>query len=408
MNETPQLVGRTRANRERIVEAIRGTQLALVDDSRNLVMTSKATLSCERGHVFSRNVASILKWKSGLCPDCQKEASRIRAAEAKLPNPNHFDWIPKEIELGRGTKPRDLRGTKFGSLTAIRVVGKHSSGSLLWECQCSCGGSTTKKSASLTAGKAKSCGCIRGTTKKYKTRAPNTGLRYTIKSNQDHFSSKKAWSIAVKKKKGDQCEVCGWSFSSCDVHHIIERQNGGKNSIENSLVLCPNHHRTAHSQGVSILLKLRDARLAFQEVESQSGKHITAVIACCRYALLLLDYENDNTLFKIVWISLIRSLKILTASLNKTIRARPDVKILIKQVYEWNRMLSSEFLVPYSNGNVNLVIGNNCEAVPKDLFRMVVTLDGRTIDCRDCIEKLLDEFEALVLQNRVEAPDHHA
>lgn len=46
-----------------------------------------------------------------------------------------------------------------------------------------------------------------------------------------------------KKYLGDVCAICGWKETTCDVHHIISRKNGGDNKLENLIVLCPNHHR---------------------------------------------------------------------------------------------------------------------------------------------------------------------
>lgn len=47
------------------------------------------------------------------------------------------------------------------------------------------------------------------------------------------------------------CELCGWSDSIRDVHHIIPVSKGGKNTLDNVLVLCPNHHRMIHHNLVS-------------------------------------------------------------------------------------------------------------------------------------------------------------
>ena len=42
-----------------------------------------------------------------------------------------------------------------------------------------------------------------------------------------------------------RCMVCGWDIA-VEVHHVLERRNGGRNEPENLAVLCPNHHRMAH------------------------------------------------------------------------------------------------------------------------------------------------------------------
>lgn len=42
---------------------------------------------------------------------------------------------------------------------------------------------------------------------------------------------------------GDKCFVCGWDQTSNDVCHLIPVKEGGKEEIENMILLCPNHHR---------------------------------------------------------------------------------------------------------------------------------------------------------------------
>ena len=44
--------------------------------------------------------------------------------------------------------------------------------------------------------------------------------------------------------------MCGWNKDFCDFHHIVPKQKGGKNNIDNISILCPNCHREA---GLGIL-----------------------------------------------------------------------------------------------------------------------------------------------------------
>jgi hypothetical protein len=55
------------------------------------------------------------------------------------------------------------------------------------------------------------------------------------------------WSILAKLYYGDKCSVCGWDEGTCDTHHKILYSKGGKNTLSNAVVLCPNHHRTHHN-----------------------------------------------------------------------------------------------------------------------------------------------------------------
>ncbi len=66
----------------------------------------------------------------------------------------------KFFGIGFGSRATDLTGQSFGRLTAVRPVGKVSSG-ILWECLCSCGNLQVATTARLRAGRVKSCGCLR-------------------------------------------------------------------------------------------------------------------------------------------------------------------------------------------------------------------------------------------------------
>lgn len=72
----------------------------------------------------------------------------------------------------RGRPPVDLTGQVFGQLTVICQVGKHSSGHILWQCQCICGNIWVAASDCLRKGATKSCGCLA------KRKTPASGPRY--------------------------------------------------------------------------------------------------------------------------------------------------------------------------------------------------------------------------------------
>ena len=46
---------------------------------------------------------------------------------------------------------------------------------------------------------------------------------------------------------GAVCSICGWDESTCDIHHIIPRKNGGNDDMENLIYICPNCHRLCHT-----------------------------------------------------------------------------------------------------------------------------------------------------------------
>tara|TARA_Y100000310_G_scaffold335106_1_gene416344 strand:- start:680 stop:1303 length:624 start_codon:yes stop_codon:yes gene_type:complete len=55
---------------------------------------------------------------------------------------------------------KDLKDRIFGRLTAIKSVGKHTNGHVLWECLCVCGNIKNVPSRYLIRGFTKSCGCL--------------------------------------------------------------------------------------------------------------------------------------------------------------------------------------------------------------------------------------------------------
>lgn len=73
------------------------------------------------------------------------------------------------------------------------------------------------------------------------------GSKNKFYSNQNFaHSHKDSWSLSVRQYYEDKCMRCGWDKCSCDVHHIIAAKNGGENTLDNAIVLCPNCHRIAH------------------------------------------------------------------------------------------------------------------------------------------------------------------
>jgi hypothetical protein len=56
---------------------------------------------------------------------------------------------------------KDLKGQKFGKLTALEPVGKNKKRCVLWRCICECGNESVVASDALSSGRIKSCGCLR-------------------------------------------------------------------------------------------------------------------------------------------------------------------------------------------------------------------------------------------------------
>ena len=52
--------------------------------------------------------------------------------------------------------------------------------------------------------------------------------------------------VKILKRAGIKCGMCGWDKTTLDLHHVIERKNGGSDWHSNLAPLCPNCHRMAH------------------------------------------------------------------------------------------------------------------------------------------------------------------
>lgn len=53
----------------------------------------------------------------------------------------------------------------------------------------------------------------------------------------------------IMKRMKIGCSYCGWFVNgvSCDIHHIIEKKNGGNDEHTNLTYICPNCHRLTHN-----------------------------------------------------------------------------------------------------------------------------------------------------------------
>lgn len=80
------------------------------------------------------------------------------------------------------------------------------------------------------------------------------------------FCTRTPWANFAKAYYGYACSICGWNDGTCDVHHIIEVKNGGRNTLANAKVLCPNCHRKIHTDknktvmfSVETIMEIRNA-----------------------------------------------------------------------------------------------------------------------------------------------------
>lgn len=60
---------------------------------------------------------------------------------------------------------------------------------------------------------------------------------------------------------GNYCHKCGWSAGNCEAHHIIPKSDGGKNTIRNAVILCPNCHSLEHKNQQKRFSKITNQEL---------------------------------------------------------------------------------------------------------------------------------------------------
>jgi 5-methylcytosine-specific restriction endonuclease McrA len=76
-----------------------------------------------------------------------------------------------------------------------------------------------------------------------------SSLKFSILNIQSKNNANKSKILKenLSKIRGGICEECGnENYNILQVHHIIERCNGGTNDESNLELLCPNCHYTKH------------------------------------------------------------------------------------------------------------------------------------------------------------------
>ena len=71
------------------------------------------------------------------------------------------DYVSCGCRRAELNTPDDIKGQKFGRLTALELIDRRSaSGDAYWKCQCECGDIVEVKKSRLSGGNTKSCGCL--------------------------------------------------------------------------------------------------------------------------------------------------------------------------------------------------------------------------------------------------------
>lgn len=81
------------------------------------------------------------------------------------------------------------------------------------------------------------------------------------------------WKNALIQINGYRCQVCGYD-KIVDAHHIIPRSRGGKSTIVNGILLCPNCHAEVHAKLIDLmgLVKLGELLGPLEEGNQQPSR----------------------------------------------------------------------------------------------------------------------------------------
>jgi hypothetical protein len=74
-----------------------------------------------------------------------------------------------------------------------------------------------------------------------------TGIKYDGANSNNKATKSKRLKLKIASKRSGKCEECGnENYNILQIHHIIEKCNGGGDEESNLKLLCPNCHYTKH------------------------------------------------------------------------------------------------------------------------------------------------------------------
>lgn len=161
--------------------------------------------------------------------------------------------------------PKDLKGKTFGYLIAVKCIGKRNSeNQYWWKCKCKCGKYTEVKSAWLSAGRIRSCGCLMTETviRLNKLRSgsnhPNWRSDISLEEKLRRKSERKysdarlnRWRNKVYKRDCYTCKKCHDNKGgNLVVHHIYSwaYYESLRYVVKNGITLCTRCHKDFHKK----------------------------------------------------------------------------------------------------------------------------------------------------------------
>lgn len=116
----------------------------------------RLTVIDQAEHYISPKGVKVIRWNC-IC-DCGNKTivstNQLRRGGTISCGCYHKEQESKNLIL----QPKDISGQRFGTLTAIEMVGSDSKNRALWKCVCDCGAIVIKLGSELRSGHIKSCG----------------------------------------------------------------------------------------------------------------------------------------------------------------------------------------------------------------------------------------------------------
>lgn len=104
---------------------------------------------------------------------------------------------------------RNLSGEKFGRLTVSEYYGVSDKNQIFWKCICECGNEVIVKTADLTSGVRKSCGCLQ-------VESGKSNYKYGCRTNRLYRIWRGMKARCLNKKTPQYCFYGGKGISICE------------------------------------------------------------------------------------------------------------------------------------------------------------------------------------------------
>jgi hypothetical protein len=154
---------------------------------------------------------------------------------------------------------RDISGSRFGRLVAIKRIGKGRDGRTQWECACDCGSTASVSTSNLINGTTKSCGCY------MRDRVSEVNTTHGLSGTKEHYRAKAhryrerhgghepTWNSSMEKALSDffpSCVICG-SDKHLQTDHVFPKSKGYILKPGNAVKLCRAHNGSGFKGGKS-------------------------------------------------------------------------------------------------------------------------------------------------------------